>query len=486
MPRWQLGVGAVLVFGMAACLPGMTPAVRAQSISTEDPPSTPVSVKVRLDGRFRFYTGYYGDSQFNRAGVDASGAPYANEQSSFGTYELVRLYPGFDAVTAAGWKFGASVELRQDNLVAPGGGLNGTVSASNRARGAVYVRREWGYIGNDTYGTLRFGTQSGPAGLFLAGTSENFNDGGWNGDAPRGLAGNAQLVWPFANVGDINVADKIIYLSPAVEWEDLGRFDGGISFEPSTAGAGFTNGNCPYAITAPGYGCDRLSSTTVAAESARRRDTFEVALRWRQAFGPVGVIAEGAYISGSNVAYQGPGVVAQQTPAGTVYNRVVTYEGLGATDLGVAATYAGFQLGANYQFGRFNNSTASGASTTLALPASGGKGASAWIAGGSYHFGPAVLGASYLSIDSQGALAYPSAADPAAALAAKSLLGQRHETGIAAGGTLKLVPGVAVFLSYLYGERRQTGYDFVAGSAGSDSNNSVHANVLTFGTSLTW
>lgn len=497
-----MGAGRMMPSGIMGAVGRVTPArlamalllsalcaggARAQSLSVADPPTAPASVKLRFDGRFRAYMGWYGDSAFDLPITDYTGRTLGtNRQSGFGLNELVRLYPGFDGVTASGWTYGASIELRQDNFDPPGGGTNGSTSAANRARGAVYVRRQWGYLGSPSWGSLRFGTQGGPAALFLTGTMQNFNDGGFNGDAQRGLAANAQIPWPFADVDDIGQGDKLVYLSPALDTGATGRFDGGISFEPGTGGVSFNDGNCPAAIAAPGYGCDRLSSSVDAAESARRRDTIEVALRWRAVIGAVGLAAQVAYIGGGHVNYDGPAVTGNLLTTPVYYQRQIGYSGLSVGDIGLAATYAGVQVGANVQHGRYNSSDALGNGATLALLPKGGKNATAWIAGASYSLGPAVLGASYLSQDSQGAFLPQGGTSAEAALSAPSVLGRRHETGVAAGGTLKLVPGVAMFLSYLHGEREQANYDFVTGRAGATTHNAVGADVLTLGTSLTW
>jgi hypothetical protein len=54
-----------------------------------------------------------------------------------------------------------------------------------------------------------------------------------------------------------------------------------------------------------------------------------------------------------------------------------------------------------------------------------------------------------------------------------------------------VAPGLGVFLSYIWDERKQSGYDFVNSAivAGGDDpaeNNKVRAQALTLGTSLTW
>ena len=187
----KLLLAGVAVLGASM---GMADSALAQT-STDDGQATgptPGSITVRLNGRFRFYGGYFDDQQFNQNG---------NKQADYGVFEYARLYPGFDGVAANGLKYGAALEIRQDNAVAPGGGINGSISQADRGRGTLYLRREFGYIGSDLLGFLRFGATDNPSSLYITGTVENFNDAGWNGDVPAYLAGNAQLTWPCADVG---------------------------------------------------------------------------------------------------------------------------------------------------------------------------------------------------------------------------------------------------------------------------------------------
>ncbi len=483
-------------------------------------------VIVRLNGRFRFYGGLFDDQDLNRAtaadtvtlspvtltyiskGKSVTGtfltektstlpAYTDNKQDTYGFIEYVRLYPGFDGRTAGGLKYGASVEIRQDNTVAPGGGTAGSISSVDTQRGNLYVRREWGYLGTDELGTIRFGTIDDVSSLYLTGVLENFNDGGWNGDVRYGLATSAQLRWPFPDDGSSYETNKIVYLSPS-----FAGFDFGVSFEPSTAGANIDDGNCSVAntsntqgtapFTVPAaltsiVGCDRLESTTTAIESGRRKDTVDVLVRYRHAFDfGLGLAATASYTGGGHVNYTGP----DYTASGTEYVKPVTYNGLSVGDFGVAVTYAGVLLGANYQFGRFSNALASGSSQSFSTAPVGSKPANAWTAGGSYTFGPAILGASWVSTDSPGAYSYSAGVTPAASTVTPGL-GQRHEAGVNAGGTLKVAPGLGVFLTYLWDERKQSGYDFVdseivAGSTDPTLNNKIRAQALTLGTSLTW
>jgi hypothetical protein len=455
----------------------------------------PGQVIVRLNGRFRFYAGMFDDQDFNRSSISGTTVTQ-NKQANYGFTEYTRLYPGFDGMTAGGLKYGASIEIRQDSSAAPGGGTAGSVSGADVYRGGLYVRREWGYIGTADLGTIRFGTIDDVSSLYLTGVLENFNDGGWNGDVRYGLASNAQLRWPFADDGSEYATNKLVYLSPS-----FAGFDFGVSFEPSSAGANIDDGNCANANTsntvavstggtAPAngisdVGCDRLESTTVAAEAGRRRNTVDALLRYRVALdNGIGLAATASYTGGGHVHYVGP----YYTGSAGKYTIPVTYNGLSLADFGAQLTYAGILIGGNYQVGRFSNALASGSSQSFSLEPVGGKQASAWSAGASYTFGPAILGATWVETDSTGAYAYAAGKTPALSVELPGL-GQRHEEGLNAGGTLKVAPGLGVFLSYIWDERKQAGYNFTTSeiNAGtSTAGNNVHAQALTLGTSLTW
>ena len=474
----------------------------------------PGNVIVRLNGRLRFYAGYFDDQDLNRSAsttittlvpetLDINGKPTQvltyqtttgitrNKQDHDALPEFLRLYPSVDGITAGGLKYGATAEIRQDNTAAPGGGLAGTIAGAAPSRGELYVLRDYGYLSWPDWGTIRLGTQDAATSLMQTGVLESFNDGGWNGDVRYALATQAQLRWPFPDDPSAYATSKLVYLSPS-----LYGFDVGLSFEPNAAGENINDGNCAAASAGspPGTaplssiaGCDRLDSTTSAIESARRRNTADITLRYRHAFdNGVGLIATASYTGGGHVAYTGP----QYTPAGADYVRAVTYKGLSIGDVGLAVAYAGFQLGANYEFGRFNNALASGLSQTFTPAPVGAKGANAWTAGGQYTFGPAIIGASWVSTDSQGAYSYSAASNGLLSTLTPGL-GQRHEDGLNAGGTLKIAPGLGVFLSYLYDDRRQAGYDFAdqaitAGTPDPALGNRIHAQAFTLGTSINW
>ena len=256
-----------------------------------------------------------------------------------------------------------------------------------------------------------------------------------------------------------------MYLSPAVY-----GFDFGASWEPNTGNVNSADGNCNFATatggtvngaaygSAVGTGCDRLSSTTTG-DQARRRNTTDLLLRYRGTFGPIGVAATGSYIASGSV-------FNDSTP---IPNPNTLYNGLNLIDLGAAVTYGGLSLQGNFQRGRFNGQ--------WSLDPKHGAEGLAWIYGASYTVGPLVFGASWIDYSSQGDVN----------VSAKN---QRREFGAAAGATYSLAPGIALFLSYVWDQRKQAGVNFVTGAdtpaTGGGSNNKIRAQALAVGTGLSW
>lgn len=458
----------------------------------------PGTVTVRLNGRFRFYAAMIdaNDAQNNLQGSPNGATPLSgtNKLANYQFGDYARLYPGFDGVAANGLKYGASLELRQDGGSGAGGGIYGSISQQSTARSTIYYRREWGYIGTDKLGTIRVGSTDGPMSLYLTGTFENFNDGGANGDVVALLPGNLYgYWWPFADNGNEYTTAKAIYLSP-----QFFGFDFGVSFEPNTGNV-LNNSACGLggyrstnfvtpggAVTgafstgssagssAPGTqattigaagangqsiagpGCDALSSTPTG-DYTRRRNTFEGVLRYRGSFAGLGIAATAGYTTSGKVN-------DNATP-----QRPVQYDGLGIGDFGLAVTYGGLTVGGNYQRGRYNG--------TWGLDPKNGIDGEAWAAGASYTIGPVIMGVQYIDATSTGDLA-------------QTLNGrQRREQAFSAGGTYSVAPGLALFLSYFYTQRKQNGFNFITGNSVAGLNNQhnkVTGQVIAIGTGLTW
>ena len=371
-----------------------------------------------------------------------------NKLGNYGIVEYARLYPGFDGVAANGLKYGASIELRQDNGYGAGGGVYGSISGSNSKQGVFYIRREWGYIGTDKLGTLRLGASDQPTSLFLTGNFENFDSGGLDGDLPFGyFTSAATLAFPFADQGGLYSTNKIVYVSP-----QFYGFDGGLSFEPNTSTVGGDSSSCPPSpgigqFTSGGQaaaaaGCPLLSSTSTG-DVARRRNTYEALLRYRGTFGPIGIAATASYTGSSRVQDSG-------IQGSTINPKHFPLEDLSVGDFGLVLTYGGLSFGGNYQLGRYN---VSGGGFN-ALIAKGQPNSSAAIVGASYTIGPVIVGAHYLWSWSEGDQQTATGFSPANNTVREVFNsttglvpgGQRFETGAAAGATYSLAPGLALYL----------------------------------------
>ena len=454
--------GSTPVAGPLGAGPQTGPVSTVQPYWGTLPPLAQGSLTVRLGGRLTTYFSGVADSGrdvgYLGVGRGHTATTVNNKLSPFAVGEFARLYPSFDGVAANGLKYGAYLEIRQDNAVAPGGGSGGSISSGqNQARGALSYRRETGYLGTDQIGYLRFGATDQPTSLFITGTFENFDglDGGWDlTDSPAQITKNSAPVWPFPDQGALYTTSKIVYVSP--KFANLVDF--GVSFEPNTGNTDAIGGSCAYASS----GCDTLSSSSTASDLGRRRNTFDAVARLRTTVGPVGVAATvGGMYSGSVQPNAISGSYAQ-------------YNGLAVLDSGVAATFGGLTVGGHVDYGQFNQ--------TYNLQPKGGVDSLAWILGTSYAFGSVIVGASYFQYQGPGYWTSLSVAGVGRTLS---------ENGVAAGGTLALAPGVWAFVSYLYGEKHQAGADLLLAAAPTSggaytSHNNTQAQAITVGTTFKW
>jgi predicted porin len=365
-------------------------------------------------------------------------------------------------------KYGAMLEIREDQSSPPGGGINGSISAQDRSRNTIFYRQQHMYVGADKLGYLRLGGAPGAATLLSTGTFENFNDGGWNGDVFVFFTTNTQVVWPFSTASSYYGTNKLTYVSPIFAGADFS-----ISFEPSASNGTGSIGNCPYGVTAnagingpisgglAALGCDTASSTSTG-DNARRRNTVEAFARYRAAVGAFGfAIAGGTIFSGR--------VADNATPA-----RAVQFRDQLIGDGGLDVTYGGLTVGGHITGGRVNGSL-----NTL-LP-EGQRDEFVWLVGASYAYGPFIVGASYYDIMSAGSKT----------AATSPFVGNRNEYGVAAGGTYNFAPGMNIFLTYLYGHRKQLGVDFLSGAVSSGAtqvttHNNVQSQGFALGTQFRW
>ena len=467
---------------------------------------TPGQITVRLNGRFRFYAGIdnqgalrtsvnppaasnpsVGGTTVQAVNTSSQGL---NRLSNYGFIEYARLYPGFDGVAANGLKYGASLEIREDNNFGAGSGIYGSTSAQDRTRGLLYFRRTFGYIGTDRFGTIRVGSTDQPTSLYATGTFETFDDGGLNGDIPAFLANGGPLNFPFNDVGNFYSTTKIVYLSP-----QLYGFDGGLSFEPSTAGLSSGSGCAPAPqfgnTTLPGFGqaspgCDALAATSTG-DYTRRKNTYEGLLRYRGTFGAFGLAATAAYVGSGRV--QDDGIQGSATVP-----RRERLEDLSYGDFGLVLTYGGLSFGGNYEVGRYNVLGGGGAGGLLTRNQ---PNSNAYIVGATYAFGPVIFGAHFVESWYQG---NQQAATNASTTGVPTIIpvggvtgGQRRDLGVGAGATYSLAPGVSLYLSYIFEAARQRGVNLITGgsnvgnsASAGDPHNRLDESVLAVGTSFAW
>ncbi|GAB0117514.1 porin [Acidisoma sp. 7E03] len=390
--------------------------------------AAPGSVTVRLNGRVNWYAGIEGSSLDNIGGTKTS-------TDSFLGY--MRLYPGFDGVAANGLHYGAATEIR----------MNGGSSAGAET---LYVFQAYGYLGLPEVGQISFGQQNGPIVLFETGTFEGFNDGGWWGDLPAIVPGNAQPVYPFVDNGGLSQStNKIVYLSPTIS-----GFQFAVGFEPNHTAANYTLAE---------------TSTTTPIVGGMPRNLIDVGGQFTHKFGPVGIQIGADYLGAGQVAYTG------DTPA-------VSYKNMNIFSGGATATIAGFTFGGNVVYGAFNQVSG----YNFQLEPDGGNAAIGWLAGMQYTTGPITVGGSFFNFNTTGDLPGGIDAGSGATITSAGLTtGQQVNNGLALGGTYTLVPGVNLFVDYDYGWRHQGGYDFATGNAGT-ANNRVQSQLFGVGTQIQW
>ena len=103
-----------------------------------------------------------------------------------------------------------------------------------------------------------------------------------------------------------------------------------------------------------------------------------------------------------------------------------------------------------------------------------------------FSLGPLIVGGSFFRVNQTGDIPGGVDAGSGATITSAGLTtGQQQSTGVAAGGTFTLVPGVSLFVDYLWGFRQQGGYDFSTGNAGT-ANNYVQAQLFGVGTQIQW
>ncbi len=390
---------------------------------------------------------------------------------SFGEY--MRIFPGVDAMTTNGLRYGAAIELRQ-NFGAPTGttGSNGGTLYTSQQN--VYVRRAFVYVAGDQWGIVRFGEMDGLIGTYDGGgmtTGVYLSPTGTivGGELESMGVGNAYMT-PFfaAQSGNEYGNAKVVYLSPS-----LSGFDFGFQYAPNpyngyAIGAGgnvLGLGACNSALGSAA--CPSLSSsaTTVGGSfGSRTENQYAAGVRYQGVVNGVGILAYGVYMGSGTSNYNGGAALAPAPgPAGNAYPG--RDDGLSLGSFGVNISYAGFSVFGNTLFGAVNG--------ILAARPQGAPSSVGWVGGFKYVIGPYSIGALYSSFDSQGAVNLTG-------------LTQRHENVFYTAATYTISPGLMVALDYDYGTRHQGDFNFATGGAGSSAYNNVQSQGVMFTTSVKW
>jgi len=202
------------------------------------------------------------------------------------------------------------------------------------------------------------------------------------------------------------------------------------------------------------------SGSSVAGDLARRRNTINPGLRYRNTFGPVGIALEASYMKSATLGYEGIPTAATQK-----------YKGWDFGNYGIVLTFGGLSVGGQVMEGAFAGQGG--------LEKQGVRNSFAWIAGTSYTVGPVIVGASFFkyNFNNHGSYLLPT-------------VGQEADRGAAAGATYTVTPGVSIYLSGVWGDRHENGYDLINSAvntaATGKTGNAMRAAALGTGIQVKW
>jgi hypothetical protein len=459
---------------------------------------TPGTVVIRLNGRIEVdMTGAWTSADRS---VNTAGAWTGYKVNPLGIASYLRLYPGFDGVSANGLRYGASAEIRENfgpadrpfaastfstSGTAPVFASSANSPSSNSSQQTLFVRRAFTYLASDKVGLVRFGQGDGVIGLFdpCIFTSQcwdagvgNFNGAFLTGANQPINPGGIPFVW-LAQAGAEYDNTKIVYLSP-----QFYGFDFGAQYAPNM-------GNT-YQMSGLNVGCGQAGPTCIATtsgnDSTRWFNQVGVGLRFQQTFGAVDFKAYGFYetagkesltTGGVASGLGGPYASATQVLAGVTNASVNTmrYDNLSFYKFGTAITALNTTFAFDYIGGAVNGQ--------LAMRPTGGANMNAYVTGLTYANGPWTAGIEYGNVQSQGA-------------AQLTGISQRNEQEFAAGGAYRVAPGLSLVAEYQYTFRHQGGYNFQTGTTGPvtvvggkpvvGGTSNGQAQGVLFATVLTW
>jgi len=471
----------------------LTSAYNASPFSTPAPGTAILRMDLQtvMYGMGAWWTGMNGSgvggfgTTLNGTSVNATG----NKQAPYAIVGYVRLDMALDGMTKSGIRYGAFTEVRENTLnpnsavgTTGGGSVSGTGSgfanSSASASGTsalntqqtLYIRQAWAYVGTDTIGIVRIGQGFSSNSLMQTGLNDEFDAGGWVGWQAGGLAPSATgPTWPWADSGNEYQAARIGYLSPV-----FAGFDMTTTFAPNNAPATSGGDTCSTVYT----GCISQSTSNVAGDLGRYRNEFEIGLRYRNAFGPIGLAVSGVYTVSGAVQ---PGPSAPTGPTGTPNgpSNALRYNGLNMGMVGAEVTINKFiAIGANTLFGDYNGSWGLQSKAPYCLSATLCQGSAttaiAWVAGARFTIPqlPSTMGASFFDYKYQGQPGLPT---------------QRTSAGLDIGATYGLGPGAVIVAEYLWGYNYQGGYNFLTNASTGPTaalNNKVSEQIAVLGIAL--
>jgi predicted porin len=444
-----------------------TPQASAQNTQITAPTATSPQIRnepglnVRLAGRYRFYAATV-NQDFQNFSTTAAGGESKNGSVDF--YDVGRIWFGVDGMAQNGLRYGAQLQIRM--------GQSGTTGRGDN-RAVLRYREMFGYVATPTLGQLRFGTTPGATQALNVGHAaySGIGSGLWDGDLPTIVVGQSPSLFWWSSSGATNNT-KIMYLSP-----QFFGFDLGVSFAPND-GTNEVSDCGLFSSTASNTACDRLVQSTEFDATRRLRNIFDVHLRYRGSFGPVGLGVSGGYFGADTIGADGP---------------APSYSAIQVGIVGANVSFAGFTLGGNYSFGRANlASISSTGSVTYGLgtpfrplpsttsTAAGSlfrddDGYSQWSLALSYSIGPFGVGIGYHQVRAEGSTAASA---------------NMKDTGIGIGGSYNVAPGMNLFVEYIYGKREEDGVNLRTGAvnpvATPNLNSEFVANAFGIGVSINW
>ena len=327
------------------------------------PTLAPGQMAVRINGKVAAYFAYTNQGQISQT---------AGKISNANTYSYIRLYPSMDAVAANGLRYGIAAEMREDgntpSQTSPGD--QGNISSTGVvARNNTYWRRAYGYVAGDAWGTVRVGAGDSPYSLMATGAMYELGDANFCGDTSTSVSHANGAPYPFRScAGNMYTTNKIVYLSP-----QFSGFDMGVAYEANTSTGGMTSG-CTTAGSVAG--CDALETSSAA--STRRKNTADIAVRYRGVMNGASVAVAGGYLGSGKV---------NLTTGGSAR------EGLGVWWAGANVGFAGFT---------FQGAVEGGREDRMAMLLDGAPSQLTWQLGTTYTAGPMQIGVSYFEASRAG------------------------------------------------------------------------------------